>query len=220
MVTLFKYEYNIYALAKHGTRFLDNHLKNEYGNLFSSDYINEHIRTDIQKFFIIRNPEDYFYTALRTELTHEFNENVPSKGYNIKLIGEKFDYILGRMFYCDDFCWGPQHYKRDAYRTMITFKDYVNFVDLKQLSSFLSILNDFNFINNYNKDDFSHGDEQYTMSMEFMKDLLKNEHPYFHDKFMEEIKKEHEAYETLKTIELHHQTIREIINPINNRNLL
>lgn len=220
MVTLFKYEYNIYALTKHGTRFLDDHVKNEYGYLFSSECIDEHIKTDNQKFFIIRNPEDYFYSALRTELTHELNLNTPADGYNNKLIAERFDYILGRMFYCDDTCWGPQHYKRNAYRTITTFKDYVNFVDLKQLSSFLSILNDFKYINTYNREEFSHSDRQYTMSMEFMKDLLKNEHPYFHDKFMEEIKIECEAYEKLQTIDLMHQNIREIINPINNRNLL
>lgn len=220
MVSLFKYQYNIYALAKHGTRFLDEHIKNENFHLFSNDYINENIKTDNQKFFIIRNPEDYFYSALRTELTHEFNQNAPLNGYNNKIIWERFDYILGRMFYCDDTCWGPQHYKRDAYRTIYTFKDYVNFIDIKNLSIFLSILHDFNFIDSYNKNKYSHSEDEYSMSIEFMKDLLKNEHPYFHDKFMEEIKKECEVYETLQTIELNPHNIREIINPISNRNLL
>lgn len=205
MITIKIYNGNVYVPTKCGSRFCDEHMENPSNHSLTEDFIKDLSDFKAPKFFIVRNPMEYFYSALRTEILSELNNYSDDHGYEkIKIC---FNKVLKKMYDHD----GTNHYDMFLYRKINQHKKHLKFVKLEDLSSLVSIIMDKNcFL--YNKNEYSHNELNYTLSNKFIYDILKNDYVDYYHSFMEEIEKEHEIYKTFDFFIPNHNNVEELCN--------
>ena len=203
MVTIKIYNDNIYVPTKCGSRFCDEHIGNSLCHSLNEGFLKDLSNFKSPKFFIVREPMEYFYSALKTELLSELNNY--SDDHSYEKINICFNKVLKTMY--DD--EGTNHYNKFLYKKIKPREKHLNLVELKNLSSLVSAIIEKNcFL--YDKNEYSHNELNYTLSNKFIYDILKNDHTNYYDLFMNSIENECEIYKTFDFFTPNYKSVKEL----------
>ena len=205
MITIKIYNGSVYVPTKCGSRFCDEHMESPSCHSLTEAFIKDLSNFKSPKFFIVREPIEYFYSALKTELLSELNNY--SDDHSYEKINICFNKVL-KMMYDDE---GTNHYNKFLYKKIKPHEKHLIFVKLENLSSLVSTIMDKNCFS-YNKNEYSHDELNYTLSNKFIHDILKNDYIDYYHSFMEEIEKEQEIYKTIDFFIPNHNDVKELYN--------
>ena len=196
-VTIKIYDEIIVVPTKCGSRFCDEVCK----GVTSSPSLEELIHFK-PKFFIVRNPKEYFYSALNTELTNELNNEIDEYGMSYELLENIFGEVLKKL---KD---GTNHYDPYFYEKLSNKNLTIDFIDLKNLSDLLSGIYDKDVHELYFKNNYSHKDDRYYISNELRTDIYKNNYKDYYEFFEHRIMNELIHYEKLNIKDVNYHYIK------------
>lgn len=217
MITLKIFNNKIIVANKHGNRFCGERLKIFTSHSFDDEFIKNYIKDQKGKFFIVRNPEDYFYSAFKTEFFSDLNDNIPENEHDFNSLNNTIEKVLFEMYNNT-----RTHYDINLYKKLNNLVDYCHFVDIENLSSLIMTFYNINKEKNgfiydiktdkYDKSNYSHENLKYTMSETFMKSLIQNDHREIHHHITQNISKELEFYNKLVKLIPDFNSVDKIIN--------
>jgi hypothetical protein len=182
---------------KCGNRFCDEICKGLTNTLNLKQFI--HFKP---KFFIVRNPKDYFYSALNTELTSELNNRMDKDEMSYELLKNVFNEVLKKL---KD---GTNHYDPYFYEKLYNMGLNIDFIDLKDLSVLLTGIYNKDIRELYNKKNYAHEDMEYYLSSKLRMNIYKNDHKDYYSFFEDRIMNEMSHYEKLNIKEANHQYVK------------
>ena len=197
MVTIKIYDEIIVVPTKCGSRFCDEVCK----GVTSSPSLEELINFK-SKFFIVRNPKEYFYSALNTEITNELNNDIDKDGMSYELLENVFSEVLEKLKN------GTNHYEPYFYKKLYEKNLNIDFIDLKNLSSLLSGIYDKDVHELYFKNNYSHEDNHFYISSDLRTDIYKNNYKDYYEFFEDRIANEMSYYEKLNIKDVTYQYIK------------